>query len=687
MNRKIREGFVLLLLLISLLVMNKSSYNITEIKEPFFIFLSFFSFVFLFYFEKKKSIKIALLDLVILALPLFSIVMLPFLRYHSFAFHYVQISLSATMMYFSLRMIKPERLLSAFEVIGVLSAVYGILLYYEVDLLRLYPVPTGIRPPSFYGNSNFFAALLIPFILISLTKYFLAEGIRMRALHLLFIGVESYAIFLTRTRAAFVGLIPVLIAFLIIILIWKKRLWTRFIPLAMLAIAILFIVPSDYWGRIRSMTDIGKGTPMFRVYTWNSSLQIIKDNPMGVGPGNFRAYYPEYKSKQIFLFEGKHNAETIHAHSDPIESAVDLGIFGFALYLFMFIGFFFFFFRAAFTAMKSGREKTAISLLGVNLGLMGLMLDNLFSVNSKWLSSIIVIYLLLALGSAYAARIYKRKWSFRVRPLFLIVLALLGGFLLFLSMRRYHSSLILNKAIARSKDGLALRSHKHVNRAKGSFIKAQELYKEALRYDPNNIIARYFTGTLLQDLYISTQDEEHLREAIKAYEHLQKLSEHYVQVHFLKGRTYYYLREYKKALYEFELYLHQDPVDLEVYKMMIDIYNRTGQVEKKKKLLSELGTEIELDLKIKPDRAELFRILEFAYMETNEPYAIIKTYEGLIPDIQNIKAKELAITRLSAFYATYDIERGIEYFSRTDIPDIDNEMIVRKLKEINEAGK
>ncbi|MCK5223910.1 O-antigen ligase family protein, partial [Candidatus Calescamantes bacterium] len=351
MNRKIREGFVLLLLLISLLVMNKSSYNITEIKEPFFIFLSFFSFVFLFYFEKKKSIKIALLDLVILALPLFSIVMLPFLRYHSFAFHYVQISLSATMMYFSLRMIKPERLLSAFEVIGVLSAVYGILLYYEVDLLRLYPVPTGIRPPSFYGNSNFFAALLIPFILISLTKYFLAEDVSILGIRLLFIGVESYAIFLTRTRAAFVGLIPVLIAFLIIILIWKKRLWTRFIPLAMLAIAILFIVPSDYWGRIRSMTDIGKGTPMFRVYTWNSSLQIIKDNPMGVGPGNFRAYYPEYKSKQIFLFEGKHNAETIHAHSDPIESAVDLGILGFALYLFMFIGFFFFFFRASSVAM------------------------------------------------------------------------------------------------------------------------------------------------------------------------------------------------------------------------------------------------------------------------------------------------------------------------------------------------
>ncbi len=207
------------MLLISLLVMNKYSYNITEIKEPFFIFLSFFSFVFLFYFEKKKSIRIARLDLVILALPLFYIVMLPFLRYHSFALHYVQISLSATMMYFSLRMIKPERLLSAFEVIGVLSAVYGILLYYEVDLFRLYPVPTGIRPPSFYGNSNFFAALLIPFILVSLSKYFLAESIWERLIRLLFIGVESYALFLTRTRAAFVGLIPVLIAFLIIILI------------------------------------------------------------------------------------------------------------------------------------------------------------------------------------------------------------------------------------------------------------------------------------------------------------------------------------------------------------------------------------------------------------------------------------------------------------------------------------
>ncbi|MDH3345752.1 MAG: O-antigen ligase family protein, partial [Kiritimatiellaceae bacterium] len=67
----------------------------------------------------------------------------------------------------------------------------------------------------------------------------------------------------------------------------------------------------------------------FRPMTWADASQLIKDNVwVGVGPGNYRLVFPEYRNR----WKGARR-ETGHPHNEPIELLAEYGVIGFLLFL------------------------------------------------------------------------------------------------------------------------------------------------------------------------------------------------------------------------------------------------------------------------------------------------------------------------------------------------------------------
>ncbi len=663
MNKKKFGIFIAFFIILSFLGLYKLTYNIVSIKELFYIVTSFFFFSFIL-LQKKGIIEGYKVELWLYIYLFFNIILFVLVKYKYFSWHYTVILITSLFFYLLIRELNHKFSFYLLELIGAISSIYGILLSSGIDILNLYGGVSG-RTPSFYGNSNFFAGLLIPFIIITIAAIFISRDIKLKVLHSIVLFLNLYAMFLTRTRAAFAGLLVSLVLLLIYFIKRKKIKKFGIFLSVFIFLAVLPFVPKDYWERIKQLKNVSKGTPMFRVYTWNSSLHIISDHPLGVGPGNFRIYYPTYKSKRIFLFEGHHNAETIHAHNDFIETAVDTGFIGFFLYLAFLFGFLYLFFKMERNIYYRNRNVTdSLILFSVAIGIVGLLVDNIFSVNLKWLSSIIMLYFLIGLGMSVVKK-YKKPWRiYKTGQIGGFIILVLGIFFFIGSYRRITSDKYLLRAINCSKTGVIVRSKKKNNDlAIKYFEKANGYYKRSLSLNRNNIIGIYFSGNLRMDLYSSTKESNYLTEALNYYKKVQTISPNYVQVHFLKGKTYYNLGKYEKAKTEFEDYLKQDPVDPEVYNYLAKIYDKLGLKTKKQELFKFLEDEIKENLKIKPDHKELYSLMEFNYKQLGQINKIIPTYKELLKKVGNKKVRTVIYKRIAAYYYNFDKEGGKNYFN------------------------
>ncbi|MCD6578120.1 O-antigen ligase family protein [bacterium] len=659
-NRNIVNFIFSVFIILSLSLLSKRSYSLIAIKEVLFILTTF---IFFLYFIYQKKLKIFLFDIVFFLFVSFNLILLLFVKVKYFSTLYLDVLLTSTFFYILLRYFSGKFLSILLEIIGGISALYGIFLYLGVDLFNFYANTELSRTPSFFGNSNFFAGVLIVFISITIINLMKEKDLKFKVVHSIVLFLDIIAMFLTKTRAAFFGL---LISFIILFYyIIKYKLLNKYFLYTLIALLILvpFFVPKDYWGRIKALKDISHGTPMFRVYTWNSTLKIIKEHPLGVGPGNFRVYYPKYKSKRIFLFEGHHNAETIHAHNDLLENATDMGIFGFFIYLlliFLLIKIYIFYIPKL---LKDKRSRSnGMILIGLYAALMGLLTDNIFSVNLKWLSSIIIFYFIIGTTFAIISKYEKPIIKLNLKPYFFLFVLLF--FALFIpSIRRYKSNMILQKAIVYSKYGVQLRAKKEVNKAMKYFINAEKLYSRSLSYNKNNVIGLYFMGNQQIDIYTLNKTQENLKNAMHYYKKVQKISPNYVQIHFLKGKVYYYLKDYKKAEDEFTKYLDQDPVDPQVYNYLVEIYNKADRKKDIKNIYLRLKKEVDQDLNIKPDYYELYQIMESVYTRLSYPETeIIKKYKGLYTRINNLAGKAIVLKRLAYYYLQTDYNAGAEFF-------------------------
>ena len=321
-------------------------------KSGISIGLGFLILAFLLYFWDKRKISLTVEEKYILAililLPIFSLLSVG----GSYSF---QRALEKSYRYIGLFFIPlflqkdkvVERVLSLFSLSIVISFINGIFFYKKLKW------NFNIRLISFSSNpldEAHIMAMGSMLVLVAIV-YYIKEK---KWLYTLFYSVifilSLIALLFTQGRGAWIGFVAAL--FIVLFFLFKSK--KNFI-IAMLAISLLgygainskVLENNRYIKRIVSITNADATSPKIRIFLWESSIDMFKNNlPFGVGRDNAGKYALEYMEKnkkydemkwQWAKLELKNIAGSGNLHSMYFTSLAEEGIL-----FFPFIGMFLF---------------------------------------------------------------------------------------------------------------------------------------------------------------------------------------------------------------------------------------------------------------------------------------------------------------------------------------------------------
>lgn len=241
----------------------------------------------------------------------------------------LQAFLAYCMFYFSLIQARNVRgFLQAFLLVVLGISIYSILGFEYGWESR--------RAQALFTNSNTLAALL-------LLCAPLAAGVTLspelplwrRFLSLIALAASLYALMLTQTRGAWLGMLAGLMAFCIL----RDRRLAILVILAILLLGSLYLEHGDLSFLPDAMERRADTIFSLRAYEsrfniWENGLAMFQDHSrygLGVGIGNFRVLYPEYHPR---------GRTFIHAHNIYYHLFLELGFLGafFLLYLLYTLG-------------------------------------------------------------------------------------------------------------------------------------------------------------------------------------------------------------------------------------------------------------------------------------------------------------------------------------------------------------
>jgi len=225
----------------------------------------------------------------------------------------------------------------------------------------------GARVFSTFANPNFFANFCLFAIMIISARFLQTRDKKL--LVLLALGLIN--IFFTESKGAWLALAVSGAVFAWAYINCFAGLGKKHklqITAAALAALLLAGGITAYFA-VKRMQSVN-----FRVYTWQSAAEMIKEKPvMGFGAGSFFIEYPSYKKPQIFYMEKLHNIQTAHAENHYLEILATQGIAGFILFLWAAL------YLLAGAYKKMG-EKNYL-LLGFGMALLSIYIHNFVDIS------------------------------------------------------------------------------------------------------------------------------------------------------------------------------------------------------------------------------------------------------------------------------------------------------------------
>ena len=206
-------------------------------------------------------------------------------------------------------------------VTGAVASLYGIAQYFGWDLLlpaKAYQSGEGIftivRPPGTFGHADYFANWLVIVVFFALALRGREDDRRWRGMADIAMVLAAFAIVLSGTRSAILGL---LFGGLVFIGMARPRL-NRMGMLMLIAgascLGLLYVSPAGAKLRARvhwSLDDLRGGA---RLLLWRDSLRMAMGRPLlGYGPETFTAQFPPFESVELsqaypdFYQESPHN--------------------------------------------------------------------------------------------------------------------------------------------------------------------------------------------------------------------------------------------------------------------------------------------------------------------------------------------------------------------------------------------
>ncbi|NCO66244.1 MAG: hypothetical protein COW32_01390 [Candidatus Aquicultor secundus] len=253
-----------------------------------------------------------------------------------------------------------ERMIKIMSVGFALVSFYGLLQLFGLDFPTV--LHFGSRVQSSFGNPILFGSYLVVMLPLLFVLARNSDEERWRLFSWSLIALGSINLIYTESRGAWLGLLAVVIAIIakpkkpgalkskrpkkgrskkqtLKSLKPKNRFTVIVVAVAVCAVVVgsLFAAPNSHLGqRLVSTFAFSEGSAATRIEIWKASLAMVSDRPLfGYGLEQMGYWFPLYKTAQHVSLAPNGIAD--RTHNDLLQAAVDMGLPGLLLYMWIFV--------------------------------------------------------------------------------------------------------------------------------------------------------------------------------------------------------------------------------------------------------------------------------------------------------------------------------------------------------------
>jgi O-antigen ligase len=185
--------------------------------------------------------------------------------------------------------------------------------------------PGGLNWGSYFlGDRNDVALVLDMLLPLAWCMFAYERAWSRKGFYLVVTLLCAVGTVLTTSRGGFVGLV----AALFVLWLFNRRKIAVLVLVGIMSLTVYEVAPSSYWDHVSTIQNTQEGTAKGRLDSWMAAWRMFKDNPFGVGPGQFAIHFPEYQGDAF----GSHNMWGREAHSLWFTLLAELGIPGAILF-------------------------------------------------------------------------------------------------------------------------------------------------------------------------------------------------------------------------------------------------------------------------------------------------------------------------------------------------------------------
>lgn len=228
---------------------------------------------------------------------------------------------------------------------GLLAAIYAVFQYFGLDFIR-YPsvnfADWRFKLYSTFGNPDFLANYLVTVFPLGVALYLSTENLFKRVLLLFALGIMYYTILITFSVGALFGFAAAVIFAIQLFILDGCRFKSFALPkgaasslaafIIVLGLLSVFLPPLVLQAKSSQVWRSGLKN---RMMSYRAAYRMAKEHPvLGVGIGNFKFRYPEYRGKRFIITQQYHDSQALdkerhmHVHNDYAQVWAETGIFG-----------------------------------------------------------------------------------------------------------------------------------------------------------------------------------------------------------------------------------------------------------------------------------------------------------------------------------------------------------------------
>lgn len=467
--------------------------------------------------------------------------------------------------------------------VSVLISAYGIFQHYGFDFFSWDIKNSAL---SSFGRRNFAGEFLVFILPWSLFVVFLTRKPQ-KILFIFAFLILLFHLFLTFTRASWIGFVFSML--FLLTLFFKFHIKPVFLKISIVFFVFLFIFRAQ-----AGVFQFEPGTLNSRILIWKTSLEMIKSRPIsGYGTGNFEnAYYKLASEREGVLVPS--NLRVDKAHNEFIEIAVENGIVGLFLFLFLI----FTIYKMSWLVLKEKNNRhnegfiTAFAIASIS----GILVNSLASFPLQTTSGCFFFFLNCGILSRTYFVSFKQapfEKKFNYPGIVFLCMAAMCAVIVF-SFAALYSSYSLKK----SKDFMRAA----VSKQNPVFWLIAEMYaKNAISYNPFSIDAYYHLGKV----YLVGNE---LEKAQNCFTKALRFNPYSEQIFLNLGIVEQRKKNYAKAEEYLLKALAINDNNPEILKTIGEFYFVTNRFEKAKYYLEKASKLAPRDTEILENLSQLIKI-------------------------------------------------------------------------------